>query len=150
MDDKLETDKLVPMLSKLKETYVISKKNWSKDLKKTFFKQFVDRVRSMKLFPIEDSRTTKVIHLDEFGKKSMVSGIFMVNAATIYTFINFTYTFSVRDCNPSIYNVSIHRIYGNNVKNYENVLYFATAVAVLMKVVSIFSYHYALKKYMML
>ena len=104
----------------------------------------------MKLFPIEDSRTTKVIHLDEFGKKSMVSGIFMVNAATIYTFINFTYTFSVRDCNPSIYNVSIHRIYGNNVKNYENVLYFATAVAVLMKVVSIFSYHYALKKYMML
>ena len=78
----------------------------------------------------------------------MVSGIIMVNAATIYTFINFTYTFSVRDCNPNIYNASIHRIYGNSVKNYQNVLYFATAVAVLMKVVSIFSYYYALKKYM--
>ena len=78
----------------------------------------------------------------------MVFGIFMVNAATIYTLINFTYTFSVRDCNPNIYNASIHPIYGGSVKNYENVLYFATAVAVMMKVVSIFSYYYALKRYM--
>lgn len=101
----------------------------------------------MKLFPVEDSRTTMVIDLDEFGKNSMVFGIFMVNAATVYTLINFTYTFSVRDCNPNIYNASIHSIYGVSVKTYENVMYFATAVAVLMKIVSIFSYYYALKKY---
>jgi len=102
----------------------------------------------MKLFSVEDSRTTKVIELDEFGKNSMVFGIFMVNAATVYTLVNFTYTFSVRDCNPNIYNASIHHIYRGDVKNYENVLYFATAVAVLMKIISIFTYYYALKKYM--
>jgi len=75
----------------------------------------VNKLKRMKIIPVEDSVTSKVIDLDDFGKWSMVFGIFMVNSATVYTFINFAYFFSIRDCNPNIYNSSIHPIYGDSV-----------------------------------
>ena len=98
----------------------------------------------MNLFQVEDRRISRVIDLDEFGKNSMVFGIFAVNAATCYTFINFTYNFSVRDCNPVIYNASIHPIFEDNITNYENIIYLSVAISVLMKIISVFSYYYAL------
>ena len=93
--------------------------------------------------PIEDSRTTKVITLDDFGKNSMVFSLFMVNFATCFSFCNFTYTFAVRDCNPIIYNASIHPIYPN-VYAYEVVMYNNVAISIFMKIISVYSYYKAL------
>lgn len=85
--------------------------------------------------------------MDTCGKLSITFAVFLLNGATIFTFINSLLEFIDRKCNPIIYNSTIHPMYNQLGFGYDMTMYVAMGTAIFMKFVGFVAFYLALDEY---
>lgn len=77
----------------------------------------------------------------------MAFAVFLLNGATIFTFINYLLAFVDRKCNTTIYNSTIHPLYKNLGFGYDMTIFVAMGTAIFMKFMGFVAFYLALDEY---
>jgi len=77
----------------------------------------------------------------------MSFAVFLLNGATIFTYINSLLAFIDRKCNTTIYNSTIHPMYGKLGFGYDMTMFVAMGTAIFMKFVGFVAFYLALDEY---